>query len=200
MHSPPRQRYWRSLRWRWLWLPLRPAAECSASNRPLRRRWPKRASFRSAVESAMEKGDAASAEQLLGQAVKVCPDDIESRRHYAEATVAERPAQIAPCKTCCKPSPNRPTMPRWPCVPAKCNSTLDCWTMPKPWRIRCSTRTPMTAAPGHCGRVHRVGASSIGDSPISSARWSSTATIAELLYDTAKSIASSIGRNGRCRH
>ncbi len=35
--------------------------------------------------SAMEKGDAASAEQLLGQAVKVCPDDIESRRHYAEA-------------------------------------------------------------------------------------------------------------------
>lgn len=33
----------------------------------------------------MEQGDAATAESLLSQAVKVCPDDLEARRHYAEA-------------------------------------------------------------------------------------------------------------------
>ena len=35
--------------------------------------------------SAMEQGDTATAESLLSQAVKVCPDDLDARRHYAEA-------------------------------------------------------------------------------------------------------------------
>jgi len=34
---------------------------------------------------AMERGDLPGAEALLGQAVKVCPSDIEARRQYAEA-------------------------------------------------------------------------------------------------------------------
>ncbi len=35
--------------------------------------------------TAMERGDVASAEKYLGQAVKVCPADLEARRHYADA-------------------------------------------------------------------------------------------------------------------
>jgi tetratricopeptide (TPR) repeat protein len=35
--------------------------------------------------SAMERGDVAAAENYLGQAVKVCPADLEARRHYADA-------------------------------------------------------------------------------------------------------------------
>jgi tetratricopeptide (TPR) repeat protein len=33
----------------------------------------------------MEQGDVATAESLLGDAVKACPTDVEARRHYAEA-------------------------------------------------------------------------------------------------------------------
>src|SRR4051812_36708240 len=35
--------------------------------------------------SAMERGDYASAETLLGDAVKTCPQDLDARRQYAEA-------------------------------------------------------------------------------------------------------------------
>ncbi len=91
------------------------------------------------------------------------------------------------CKTAARRSPNRPTMQRWPCVPAKCNSTLDCWTMPKPWRIRCSTRTPMTAAPGRCAAecIAASGQARSGIRPISGAP-EFHRDDRELLYDTAE--------------
>jgi tetratricopeptide (TPR) repeat protein len=45
--------------------------------------------------NAMEKGDVASAESLLGEAVKVCPQDLDARRQYAEALVQRGEPQLA---------------------------------------------------------------------------------------------------------
>ena len=48
--------------------------------------------------NAMEHGDAASAESLLAQAVKVCPQDIDARRQYAESLVQRGQPQLASSK------------------------------------------------------------------------------------------------------
>ncbi len=45
--------------------------------------------------SAMEQGDTATAESLLSQAVKACPEDLDARRHYAEALWARGERELA---------------------------------------------------------------------------------------------------------
>ncbi len=45
--------------------------------------------------NAMEKGDFASAESLLADAVKACPQDVDARRQYAEALVQQGEPQVA---------------------------------------------------------------------------------------------------------